>query len=256
MNSITGPKLTPDSIRGTFNLKTGLLISVALISSLLQVSCFPEEEPEGFGDAFIVVENTGQDTLKGLSLHAFSYSEFMSVTANLSSSSIPSYTLSPYRGYKQDFIWNMPLNQYSKTLPPAGDYTFNAVFSDGQSKVFYDKLTSDYIQPPVIKLCQYVTAVKRVDVEWGEVSKADVYNVKLLALDDSLLFVSDVYNSNITNYSFSESTPGWQSTVVPATGENVKVEVSAYLLEKSNSSLNELQAVSKSRKTITWGKAN
>lgn len=226
-----------------------------LMFSNLMVSCFGEEKAEGFGDAFIVTEVVGQDTLKGLSLHAFSYSEFSSVTVNLTGSTAAIYNLSPYMGYKQDFIWTMAISQFSNKLPATGDYVFNAIYSDGQSQVFYDKLTTDYILPPVIKVCEYVTSSQRVDVKWDAVSKADVYNIKLMNLNDTILFVSDVYSSSILNYSFGTNTNGWQSATFPTSGQNVKVEVAAYLLE-SGSSLNDIQAISKSRKTITWGIAN
>jgi hypothetical protein len=241
------------AVTSKIKLLVGILI--LLVSANLMVSCFAEEEPEGFGDAFIVTEIVGQDTLKGLSLHAFSYTDFLSVSAYFSGMISTPYNLSPYMGFKQDFIWSMPISQFSKNLPATGDYVFNAIYKDGQSQVFYDKLTADYILPPVIKVCEYVTSSERVDVEWSAVSKADVYNIKLMNLNDSVLFASDVYNSSITNYSFGKNTKGWQSSTYPTAGQNVKVEVAAYLLE-SASSLKDLQAVSKSRKTITWGKAN
>jgi hypothetical protein len=219
------------------------------------ISCLKEADYEGFGDAYFVVENAGQDTLKGLALHAFSYSEFLSVTVTMQGNSAINYELEPYLGYNQDFVWKTPANQLSTSLPPTGDYVFNAIFRGGQTSLFYDKLTSEYILPPVIEICEYVASVRRVDVEWQDVAKADVYNVKLLNLNDTVLFVSEVYNKNITNFSFGENTRGWQTSAYPQTGQEVRVEVAAYLLEPGKS-LDEIQAVSKSGQNIIWGQGN
>ncbi len=232
---------------------TGVL-AIILISSMFG-SCLKETDYEGFGDAYFIVENVGEDTLKGLAFHAFSYTEFLSVTVTLQGNPEINYDLEPYLGYNQDFVWKTPANQFSTSLPPIGDYVFNAIFRGGQATIFYDKLTSAYILPPVIDVCEYVTSVKRVDIEWQDVAKADVYNVKLLNMNDTVLFVSEVYNSNITNFSFGETTKGWQTSSYPATGQEVKVEVAAYLLEPGKS-LDEIQAVSKSRRTIIWGQGN
>ncbi len=223
-----------------------------IVITFMFVSCLKEEDYEGFGDAYFVVEKVEQDTLKGLVLHAFSYSEFLSVTVTLQGNQDIRYELKPYLGYNQDFVWKTPANQLSTSLPATGDYVFNAIFNGGQTSTFYDKLTPEYILPPVIDVCEYVSTVKRVDVEWRDVAKADVYNVKLLNMNDSVLFVSEVYNSNITNFSFGESTRGWQTSSYPAKGQQVKVEVAAYLLEPGKS-LDEIQAVSKSRRIIVWG---
>lgn len=233
--------------------KLKLLFNIVILFFL--VSCLAEENPNGYGDAFIVAEMVGQDTLKGLSLHAFANTDFSSVTVNQSGNMAKTYVLSPYMGYRQDFMWNTPVSQLSRNLPATGDYVFNATFKDGQSQILYDKLATDYLLPPEMKVCEYILSSDKINVEWSAVPKANVYNIKLINLNDSVLFVSEVFNSGLTKFSFGKNTPGWQSATVPLTGQNVNIEIAAYLLE-SVSSLNQLQAVSKTHKTITWGIAN
>lgn len=218
------------------------------------ISCFDNEtDLAGYGDAYILVEQSGEDTLKGLGLHAFSYSAFSSVVVTLSGNSSVTYTLDPYEDYPQDYIWTTPLAQYTQTLPPTGSYVFNATFTDGQSLLFSDNLTAAYLQPPKIKSCQYVKQTARVSVEWETVKNADAYNVKLLNTEGEYLFVSPAYNSTITNYSFSTDSQGWQSSdSYPVDGQVVIVELAAYLLEPQGGS-DELQSISKSRIQISWG---
>jgi len=237
-------------------MKTNILIRVLLIFflSVLMVGCFENDvELSGYGDAFILVEYNNLDTLKGLGLHAYSYSEFAAVNVTLKDNTTLSYTLDSYLGYKQDFYYNTPLTQYTKTIPLSGDYIFHATFTDGQLLEFYDRLTSDYILPPEITVCQYVVSNSRVDVTWKSVTKATFYNVKLLDGTGKILFVSPVYDSYTTDYSFSKNSQGWQTSTYPEDGQNVTVELAAYLLEPGSTD-NELQSISKTKKVIIWGK--
>jgi len=229
-------------------------LGVLFALSAMLPSCFDNEvDLVGYGDAYILVETVGQDTVKGLGLHAYSYSDFSSVVVNLNGNPAVTYTLAPYLNYTQDYVWSTPLAQYTKTLPVSGDYVFNATFAGGESLIFYDKLTTNYINPPHITLCEYVTKKERVDLEWNDVPNADAYNVKLIDQQGNYLFVSQAFTSSITNYSLGTSTKGWQSeTSYPSQGQVVTVEVAAYLLEE-NSGSDELQCISKSRQNITWG---
>jgi hypothetical protein len=228
----------------------GLVLFPWLLSSCLD----NEVDPTGFGDAYILVEVNGQDTVKGLGLHAYSYSEFKSVVVNVTGSQSSTYTLTPYLDYKQDFLYTTPLSQYSKTLPASGEYIFSAVFADGQSLALYDRLTTDFIAPPKIKNCLYYKQNLKVEVEWEKVKLADAYNVKLIDQNGKILFVSPAYNNSTTTYSFGSETQGWQSTTsIPTEGQVVKVEVAAYLMETTMQQ-DELQCISKTRAEITWGK--
>jgi hypothetical protein len=226
---------------------------VFFATSMLLTSCVDSEiDPVGYGDAYILVEIVGQDTLKGLGLHAFSYSEFSAVNVKLSDDENQTYTLQPYLGFNQDFVWSTPLNQYKKELPSAGDYIFNATFKSGHTHTFYDKLYATIVYPPTITKCEYVATNERVDVEWDRVSNADSYNVKLINENGDILFVSQVYNRMTDFYSFSKNTQGWQTSTYPTNGQTVFVEVAAYLLEAGTSN-NELQSIGKARKSIVWG---
>jgi hypothetical protein len=234
--------------------KNILLKTVGLVMfPLLLASCVDNEvDLTGFGDAYLLVEVNGQDTVKGLGLHAYSYSEFKSVVVNVSGNQSLTYTLAPYLNFKQDYLYTTPLSQFSKTLPAKGDYTFNATFNDDRTLAFNDYLTSDYIDPPKIKRCSFTKQTSTVDVEWEKVKFADAYNVKLIDQSGKILFVSPAYNNGTVTYTFGINTQGWQSTTsVPVNGQVVKVEVAAYLMEPSTQQ-DELQCISKTRTEITW----
>lgn len=235
-------------------MKTGFKFLVTFFAAtMLLTSCIDSEtDPVGYGDAYILVEIVGQDTLKGLGLHAFSYSEFSAVNVKLSDDESQTYTLQPYMGFNQDFVWSTPLNQYKKELPATGDYVFTATFKSGHTQTFYDKLYATVVYPPEITKAEYVAANERVDVEWERVSNADSYNVKLINESGDILFVSQVYNRMTDFYTFSKSTQGWQTSTYPTNGQTVMIEVAAYLLETGTQG-NELQSIGKSRLPIVWG---
>lgn len=225
---------------------------VAVSAALLVSSCVSTDpDTTGYGDAYILTEIVDGDTLKGLGLHAFSYSEFTSVNVELSGSQGQTYVLQPYMGYSQDYVWTTPLNEYSETLPAAGDYVFNATFRNGEVKTFYDKLYGTVVYPPAITKCEMNASTREVELTWNKVSNADSYNVKLMNDEGDILFVSKVYNNMTEEYRFSKNTDGWLSAAYPANGDSVVVELVAYLLEPATMS-NDLQCIGKSKKTIVW----
>jgi hypothetical protein len=226
----------------------------AIFLTAFLTSCFENEiKPDALGDAYILVEMNGQDTLKGLGLHAFSYYEFATVTASLTGNANLTYTLAPYLNYPQDFLWITPSGQFSKNLPSTGDYVFSAAFKEGQSLVFYDKLTADIISPPKVTECAYSKSTLRINLSWDVVKNANLYNVKLYDLSGKLLFVSEVLGANIKSFSFGSDSQGWQATAsTPENGQSVIVEINAYLLEFGKTT-DELQCISKSRNQIVWG---
>lgn len=236
-------------------LKKSYLRNAALFLSMagLLFSCLKDEEViTGYGDAYILVEINGQDTLKGLGLHAWSYSDFSAVKVTSPVTSAPELTLQPYLGYKQDFILETPLSGMTKTLPAAGNYLFLATYADGSTLNFTNELYPDFILPPQIKTAAFNQSAQRVDVTWGNVVYAHSYNVKLINAEGKVLFLSPELSNSVTDFSFSRNTQGWQTGDYPANGTTLTIEVAAYHKEK-NTPLNKLQCVARSRKSITWG---
>lgn len=229
-------------------LKNGFLwLALALTTS----SCLKDEvELTGYGDAYIIVEIAGQDTLKGLGLHAYSYSDFSEVTVTPPEGTMTRYTLAPYLGYKQDFILETPLSQFTKNLPTAGVYLFSAKYADGQLLDFANELYTDYIFPPQIKTAAFSQASQRFDVTWSNVVYAHSYNVKLINAEGKTIFLSPELNNSVTEFSFTQSSQGWQSSEFPAQGAVLTIEVAAYHKEK-NTPGNKLQCIARSRKGLT-----
>lgn len=223
-----------------------------LTASLLNSCIDSKTDPVGYGDAFIIVEIVGQDTLKGLGLHAFSYTEFTAVNVQLSADQNVQYTLQPYLGFGQDFTYNTPLAQFTQELPATGDYVFNATFRGGQTHSFFDKLYTTLVYPPTITKAEYVVGNQKLEVDWDRVSNADSYNVKMLNANGDILFVSPLLNRVTDFYSFDKNSQGWQTSTYPTDGQQMVIEVTSYLLEPGTYN-NELQSIGKSRIPVAWG---
>lgn len=229
-----------------------LKISVLLITIVLFfTSCInSENELEGYGDAYILVEVIDGDTLMALGFRAFSYTPFRSVVAHHVDDEETTYTLAPYLGlYNFDYVFSPRKDDYTKEMPLKGEYVFDAVFTGDKALSFKDELYQSTVIPPKITTCEFVSGT--VEVEWNRLSNADAYNVKMWDQDGNIIFVSARFNSYVSTYSFTTTTDGWQQTTKPATGAEVTVSVEAFLFEPGSSS--DFQCISISKHSFIWG---
>ena len=115
-----------------------------IISLIVLFSCKDVEyKPTGVGDALIIVKVTDTDTLFGLGLHAFSYSNFSSVYVYHMDNPDYKYSLKSVEGYMNDLYYESSDAAFSEELPTTGEYVFLAGFPDGESITFSDELFDD-----------------------------------------------------------------------------------------------------------------
>lgn len=229
-----------------------LKISILLITTaLFFTSCInSENELDGYGDAYILVEVFNGDTLMSIGFRAFSYTPFRSVTVHHVDDEETVYTLAPYLGlYNFDYVWAPAKEDYTQEGPLKGNYVFDAVFSGDKTLSFSNELYQSTVKPPKITTCEYISGT--VEVEWNRLSNADAYNVKMWDKDGNIIFVSERFNSYVSTYSFTTKTDGWQQTTKPSTGDAVTVSVEAFLFEPGSS--NDFQCISISKHSFIWG---
>jgi len=209
-----------------------------------------QEDPElsGFGDAFIRVEVSGTDTLYGLGLHAFSYTNFSSVEVTKAEKI---YSLAPYLGLHQDFIYETPKEQLASIPPQDGDYIFNALYADGRTMNFTDRLFTSVARPVRITECRYNRDTDLAEIAWLVDKRNDAYNIKVFNSSGELLFVSRVYNNDSDYYAFGRNTQGWQTSNRPMAGQALLVEISAYLNQPETKG-EKLQSIAFSRHSLIW----
>ncbi len=208
------------------------------------------DDPElsGFGDAFIRVEVSGSDTLYGIGLHAFSYTNFSSVEVNIGEII---YILAPYLEYRQDFVFETPKEELTTIRPQEGEYIFNALYPDGRSMVFSDRLYTSFARPVRITECRFNRDTNVAEIAWLADKRNDAYNIKVFNAEGDLLFVSLLYNNDSDYYAFGRNTQGWQTSNLPLAGQELLVEISAYLNQPDTKG-EKLQSIAFSRHSLIW----
>lgn len=226
-----------------------LRILAILLAVILTTSCNKEEQTTGVGDVLIVVKKSGSDTVYGVSLFAYTFSSFSSVSAVSSGNPPKSYTLKSMNGA---FGYETPENSYSTTKPAAGTYTFTATFVNGVQQVFENTLLDAVLPIPTFENCAYNKATQQLEVKWQLLSGATGYTINIL--DGSKVVFASQPLRDVTKPSFAiRSTPGgWAQNYVPEDGKTYTVRLYAYMYEPNGGSYN-VQCVSMADSNVVWG---
>lgn len=221
-----------------------------LILSLL--SCNKaNEQASGVGDALIVVKKINHQVVYGISLYAYTYSTFKSVTVTSNSDPSKTYTLAANQGYATNFYYETPDDKFTSTKPASGTYTFSAVFENGATQEFTDVLTDNVINLPVLTKCEYSAANHRLEINWNLIQDADGYAVNLFD-GTNVVFSSTALANNIKAYAVTASGPGWATGFSPEAGKAYNVRVLGFLFEPNGDTYN-VQATSVADTTAVWG---
>ena len=224
-----------------------------LVISLFLISCNEDDqEHTGFCDAMIIVRTVGPQTLYGLNLHLFSLNPVSSVTATAKEQPSATFELSAFQNLSTEFMYETPVNLFSSGLPQTGDYYFKVKFSNGDTLTYTDNLSKETVLPPGIVKCNFKPAEKEIELEWSKVENASFYNIKLFDSKGVAVFVSPLFVTSYTSYTFGTGTQGWQVTKYPENNSVMTVEVTSYLLESSGE-LTDYQSAGRSVATVVWG---
>lgn len=220
-------------------------------SLLFLASCDKEEKVTVVGDVYVVTQLLGQDTLYGLSIHAYSFDPFSTVSVVPDGDPGTTYHLAAYPGFKTDFYYDTPEAELSAEKPTTGNYHFTAVFESGEVLETDDVLHSTILYPPVIKECSYDVVSAKATVEWETVTGADIYVIKLYDGDD-LVFLSPALGSATKKVDFSGSSSSWGQNYQPGNGANFRMVLSAFKYEPGGDSYN-VQASTNNESILVWG---
>lgn len=225
---------------------------IVLLASLVAVSCNKDEDQAtGVGDAIIVAKKSGNATVYGLSLYAYTFSAFKTVKAVNSADPGKTYNLASNQGYKTNFYFETANADFKATKPGAGTVTFSAVFENGVTQDFQDVLSDKALGIPVIEKCQFNTTKGMLDVNWTALTDADSYAINILDGDKTVFGSVEVANT-VKSYSVSANGGGWASGFTPESGKTYTVKLFAFLYESGGNSYN-VQATSVAEATALWG---
>lgn len=229
-----------------FNLVL-LVIVVVFMTSCLKT----DDQASGTGDAVVVTKKIGNNTVYGISLYAYTFSAFKSVTVVSSSDASKTYTLSANQGYKSSFYYETPDAEFSPQPPSASTYNFSAVFDNGSSANFQDVLSDKVLPLPAIEKMEYDAIKNSLKVTWTKITNADSYAINILD-GQTIVFSSAELSPSLTSYTISATGSGWASSSPPVNGKNYTVKLFAFLYESGANAYN-VQASAIMEAPITWG---
>jgi hypothetical protein len=222
-----------------------------LIAAFIYSCNKANEQATGIGDAVIVAKKSGSKTVYGLSLYAYTYSNFKSVQAVSSLAPEKTFNLNSFQSYKSNFYYETPDASYTTTPPAASTYNFSATFENGVSDTFQDELTDKILALPVIDTCLYYSTRHALRLTWGKVTDAFSYSINILD-GEKVVFGSVELSNTVQSFAISASGGGWLSGFTPENGKTYTVRINAFLFETQNDAYN-VQAISVSDTTAVWG---
>lgn len=233
-------------------MKKLLRFFMVFASVYILTSCIKsDEQVSGIGDAIIVSKVIDGNTKYSVSLYAYTFSEFKTVTAVGALNMAKTYTLGPNQGYKTSFYYEAPDQEFSATPPSADTYTFNAIFENGQQEVFQDVLTDKVLPIPNIKKVEYKSDDNSMTVSWDELSSAEGYAINLSDESNNVVYATNILGKALTSYDIISSGTGWASSSGAINGKTYRLQLYAFDYEAEPSSY-DVQATSIVGKTIIW----
>lgn len=225
---------------------------VLFVLALSILSCNKKDDvATGVGDAVVIVKKSGNNTVYGVSLFAYTFSAFQSVKVVSTAAPDKTFTLKANQGYTSNFYLEAADNDFSTTKPAATTYKFSAIFENGATDEFQNELSDKVVAPTILDTCQYKPTRHLLRVVWKDVTDADSYSISIYD-GSTLVFASLEIANTIRAYSIVSYGSGWASGFTPQNGKTYTVKVYAYLYEPSKSSYN-VQAVSVTESQVVWG---
>jgi hypothetical protein len=229
-----------------------LKVIAVVFLSLVIASCNKDDnQASGVGDAVIVTKKSGTNDVYGLSLYAYTYSSFKSVTATSSAEPGKTYTMKANQGYKTNFLYETPDSDYTTVKPAAGTFNFSAVFDNGVTQEFQNVLTDKVLSPAIIDTCMWISSKHALKLIWKPVTNAESYAINIMD-GNTLAYSSPELPPTMTAVWISSQLTGWTTGNAPVPGKTYKVIVFSYLLESVKSAYN-LQCVSIAESDAVWG---
>ncbi len=151
-------------------------------------------------------------------------------------------------------------SEFKKTLPTAGDYYFKVKFADGDSLISKDLLGSSIVVPVHIVSATWINTGTDYTISWNKDKvtsrTVDFYMVRLLDVNNNVLFSSPTQDATILTYSFGSGTTGWAAGVtIPQKGDNCIIEVDSYQYDTVGDSSTGVQSIARAYLNLVWGQS-
>lgn len=227
-------------------------IFAVLFLSLTLFSCNKNADTAtGVGDALVVTRQIGGQTVYGISLYAYTFSSFNTVTATTSADPGKIYTLKANQGYATNFLYETPDAEYSTTQPTAMTFNFSATFKNSATDEFQDLLSDQVLDLPNLTKCEYNSTTHQLEMDWDLLTNADSYAITIMN-GTTMVFGSTELAKTIKGYAVKTTGTGWANGFTPESGKTYTVRLMAFEYEPNGDAYN-VQATSVTQTTAVWG---
>lgn len=226
-----------------------LRILAILLATLLVASCNKDEEGTGTGDALVVVKKSGSNTVYGLSLYAYTFSTFTSVSAVSSANPEKTYTL---KSNLSNFSYETPQTEFSAVKPAAATFTFSATFENGVQRTFQNTLLDAVLPVPAFDQCEYNETTHQLEIKWPLLDGATGYAINILEGNQMVFATAELKNISTGAFNIRANGGGWKTGFTPVSGKSYTVRLLAFMYEPQGGSYN-IQCVSMADTNVSWG---
>jgi len=226
------------------------LISVFFLAIAIFSCNDAVEENSGIGDAIVISQKSGTSVVYGLSLYAYTYSTFKSVSAT-STEPVKSYTLKINHGHSSNFYYETPQSEFSTKKPEPTIIKFEAIYGNGEGNSFQDQLSDKVLAPAIIDTCEYIDSKDVLRLTWKPVTDAQSYVINIMN-DTTLVFGSPELSTKVNKVWINKNSAGWANGFIPQAGKTYEVKVYSYLYETTISAY-DMQCVSIGTADAVWG---
>jgi hypothetical protein len=224
-----------------------------LIALLFLGSCNKDDEQgTGTGDVIIVAKQSGENTVYGISIYAYTLSSFSNVIVTVPAEEGKTYTLKSNEGFKTNFYYETPESEYTTTPPAATTYQFSATFENGVKQAFEDILTNAVLAPPVILKSEYNEVFHQLETNWELLNGAHSYAINILEGTEIVFRTPEITNNTQGAYLIKTDGGGWKTGFTPESGKTYTMRLFAHMYEPQGGSFN-IQAISMADKSVVWG---
>lgn len=222
--------------------------------ALTLVSCLKENTVpiQGMADVWIQDMKTDAGVKYGIVIYASINYDILSAKATAPGTGGKIYQLTATSN-KQQFVYYPQTSEFTSELPLKGDYLIEVTAVNGETIGGKDAVGDEKLTPIVIKTA--TMASLKLKTTWDKITNADAYVVKFYSENKAeLLYSSDYLASDISEYEFGASTPGWFSDKSPVANANYVVELlgmraeTGVTIDKGNN----IQFITVDSKTIKW----
>lgn len=230
-----------------------LFASLFVVVVLMTFSSCESEEvlPQAYVDTFIVARQSGETTVYGLGMYAYANADMTSAVAEGPNGE--QYDLEAYSNYKFEYYWETELEDYTESLPMPGSFTFDVVFSNGDTQTSGETLTSTHLDPAVFTTCTWDEGNNRVNLAWNKVEGTNYSMIVMRDSEGEMVWLSSSLSETVVS-GYITSGSGWVNGNTAISGETYTIQLAIFAREDSSS--NYIQAKAITSQDIVWGGEN